>query len=148
MLPIMKRALAIGYGFFSISKNPVFTGRNLPPAAASSVMTPNGHWQVVDTNDALVFRLKPPVVVHITPGGFSIGKGIFGSFQVEPLRAHSRSGVHVSMCMYNINFLKRVYLLEPLAPDRIALFGLKRTPTTYYILKRVTAETRNENIPC
>ena len=28
-------------------------------------MTPNGRWEVVDTNDALVFRLKPPVIVQI-----------------------------------------------------------------------------------
>ena len=53
------------------------------------------------------------------------------------------------MSMYNLPFLKRVYLLEPIAPDRIALFGMSRTPTTtYYILKRVTtAETRSASTP-
>ena len=104
MISIVKKALAIGILSFT---KPIYHGRiSLLPSY--SVMTPNGRWEVIHTNDGLVDRLKPPVIVTIKPNGFSINKAIFGSFQLEPLRSHSRSGVYVSMKMYNLSFLKKV----------------------------------------
>lgn len=137
MLPIIKNALlGLGYGVLSFSKQHLPT-RHVPPLPCTSAMSPNGRWEVTDTNDMLVYRLKPPVVVTIIPDGFSIGKGIFGSFRVEPLHSHSKSGVYVSMCLFNIPLLKKVYLLEPLGVERIALFGTGSMATTYYILRRL-----------
>ena len=131
MISIVKKALAIGILSFT---KPIYHGR-ISPLPSYSVMTPNGRWEVIHTNDGLVDRLNPPVIVTIKPNGFSINKAIFGSFQLEPLRSHARSGVYVSMSMYNIRWLKKIYLLEPLGFDRIALFEANRT--TFYVLRRL-----------
>lgn len=138
MIGIMKKALVLGYGVLSARKyHPLYARQVSTLTTTSAAMDPYGNWEVIDTNDTLVFRLKSPVIVNITPSGFSINKGIFGSFRVEPLTLHSKSGVYVSMCMFNLPLLKRVYLLEALEWNRIALFGTGALSSNYYILRRL-----------
>jgi hypothetical protein len=101
---------------------------------SSPAMTHDGVWEVMESNDPLVDRLSHPRLVEIRPGRFRIGKAIFGTFAVEP--SLPSEGIRVSMSMYGVRWLKKVYILEPLDVNRIALRGTGSRASVYYLLRR------------
>lgn len=108
------------------------------PRAQSHAMNQYGKWEIMESNDPLVGHLPRPRIVEIRPGGFRIGKHIFGAFRLEP----SSPNVF-SMTMYNIPWLKRYYTLEPLTPDRMTLLSITGSSSpndkeTFYVLHRYT----------
>lgn len=116
-------------------------------AARAHAMNHYGSWEVVQSNDPLVQQLPKPRIVVITPGKFRIGRNVFGGFRVESPPSSSSSspdcseagggGILVSMTMYNIGFLKKMYSLVPMDPDRMALFGTGSHKSIFYILQRL-----------
>lgn len=115
-----------------------------PFVARSHVMNHYGNWEVVQSNDPLVQQLPTPCIVEITPGKFRIGRKVFGGFRLESVSPSDCSseavlggGILVSMTMYNIGFLKKMYSLVPMDPDRMALFGTGSHKSIYYILQRI-----------
>ena len=111
----------------------LFSYKHGQPFSTTST-TPNGIWEVMESNDPLVDRLSHPRLVEIRPGRFRIGKAIFGNFAVEP--SLPSEGIRVSMTMYGVRWLKKVYILEPLGADRIALRGTGSRASVYYHLRR------------
>lgn len=102
--------------------------------SSSPATTPNGIWEVMESNDPLVDRLSHPRLVEIRAGRFHIGRAIFGTFAVEP--SLPSEGIRVSMTMYGVRWLKKVYTLEPMGRDRIALRGTGSRASVYYHLRR------------
>lgn len=94
-----------------------------------------GRWEIAESNDPLVATLPSPRIVDIYPGGFRIGKAIFGGFDMEPSPA-ACGGIFVSMTLFHLKWMRRTYALDAVHPDRIALFGTGRHASTYYILRR------------
>ena len=130
----IKKALLLVSGYLSFFQHPHGTSAFV---ASATAMNQNGRWEVIDSNDPLVNRLAHPRIVEILPSSFRIGKNIFGSFKIEP--SPPSGGIHVSMTMYGIRWLKKIYVLEPLEVDRMALFGTGSRASTYYILRRWTS---------
>lgn len=111
----------------------LFNYKHAQPFSTTST-TPNGIWEVMESNDPLVDRLSHPRLVEIGQGRFNIGKAIFGKFAIEP--SLPSEGIRVSMTMYGVKWLKKVYILEPLGVDRIALRGTGSRASVYYHLRR------------
>lgn len=104
---------------------------------AAHVMNQYGSWKILQSNDPLVSTLPSPCIVELSPGKFKIGNTVFGSFQFETNPPYDKGGIYVSMSMFNIGILKKVYNLVPMNTDRMALFGTGSRAKTYYLLERL-----------
>lgn len=120
-----------GERLFPPSRSPLAHARPCAPA-----MNQYGRWEIVQSNDPLVQGLPPPRIVDIAPGRFSIPNKVFGGFRFEPSPSPEDNRVYVSMTMFNMRIFKKTYLLVPMDPDRMALFGTGSAKDIYYILER------------